>query len=123
MNSAQDHASLGPQRLSYRAREARLKFWRVTIITSFFAVLFGGSLLAGAATVIGKMQNQSHAAAAARYRTGIISRPMLDGVFCHTLVLDNNSGQAVEDKVEHCDADSNSPARARKTEFVWGAQR
>lgn len=119
MNSAHDHA-LGSPRLSDRAREARLKFLRVTIIASFFAILFGGSLLAGAASVIGKMQDQTQAAVAARYKTGIISKPMLDGVFCHTLVLDTKSGQALADKVEHCDADSSSPARARKTDFVWG---
>src|SRR5258708_5323839 len=80
-----------PLRTANQIAEARVRFWRVVIVASFFAVLIGGSLLAGGVAMIGHMNSQSKTDAAAKYKTARISRPMLDGVFCHNLVLDNNS--------------------------------
>jgi hypothetical protein len=113
-----------PRRAGHQEREARVRFWRVVIVTSFFAVLIGGSLLAGAVAMIGSRQNQSRAEDAAKHATAKISRPMLDGVFCHYLVFDNNSGQSIEDKVERCDKDSVAAAQRRpgQTQFVWGGR-
>jgi hypothetical protein len=113
-----------PRRTEHQEREARVRFWRVVIVTSFFALLIGGSLLVSAVAVIGNRQNQSRAEAAAKHATAKISRPMLDGTFCHLLVFDNNSGQSIEDKVERCDKDSVAAATTRpgQTQFVWGGK-
>lgn len=122
---APESAPVRQKRTEHQAREARVRFWRVVIVTSFFAVLIGGSLLVGAVTMIGNMQNQSRADAAAKHATAKISRPMLDGIFCHFLVLDNNSGQAIEDKVERCDKDKIAAATAQRPsqrQFVWGGK-
>ena len=111
------------RRTTHQLAEARVRFWRVVIVASFFAVLIGGSLLAGGVAMFGHMQNQSKANAAAKYKTARISRPMLDGVFCHNLVLDNNSGQSIEDKIERCDAGKVAPKRPGQTQFVWGVSK
>lgn len=108
------------RRTAHQVHEARVRFRRVVIVASFFAVLIGGSLLAGGVAVIGHMQSQSRADAAAKYKTAKISRPMLDGVFCHSLILDNESGRSIEDKVERCDQGKVAPTRPGQTQFVWG---
>jgi len=61
-------------------------------------------------------------AAAEKRKSGKISRPMLDGVFCRTTVFNNKSGEAEEDKIERCD-DATPAGRNYKTEFVWGGKR
>ena len=113
-----------PRRTEHQVREARVRFWRVVIVTSFFAVLIGGILLVSAVAMIANMKYQSSADAAARHATAKISRPMLDGVFCHYLVFDNNSGQTIEDKVDRCDKDraAAAPQRPGQTQFVWGGR-
>jgi hypothetical protein len=110
------------RRSTHHVREARAKFWRVAIVSSFFVILIGGSLLAGGVAMVGHMQSQSRADAAAKYKTAKISRPMLDGVFCHNLILDNQTGRMVEDKVERCDLDKVAPTRPGQTQFVWGGR-
>lgn len=111
------------RRSAHQLSEARVKFWRVVIVSSFFAILIGGSLLAGGVAMVGHMQSQSNADAAAKYKTAKISRPMLDGVFCHHLVLDNETGRTVEDKVERCDQGKvAAPTRPGQTQFVWGGR-
>jgi hypothetical protein len=117
-----DTSLLRTRRAEHRANEARIRFWRVVIVTSFFAVLIGGSLLAGAVAVIGSMKNQARVDAAARHATAKISRPMVGGVFCHSLVFDNNSAQSIEDKVEPCDKDRITPKSPSQTKFVWGGK-
>ncbi len=111
-----------PRRSEHQVHEARVKFWRVTIVTSFFAILIGGSLVAGAVTMIGNSQSQSREALAAKYKTAKISRPMLDGVFCRNLTLDNQTGLMVEDKVERCELGKVQPTRPGQTQFVWGGR-
>lgn len=123
---AQPGPDTSPQRTrraEHQAHEARIRFWRVVIVTSFFAVLIGGSLLVGAVAMIGSMKNQARVDAAARHATAKITRPMVGGVFCHSLVFDNNSGQSVEDKVEPCDKDRIMPKSPSQTKFVWGGSK
>lgn len=111
------------RRSAHQLREARAKFWGVVIVSSFFVILIGGSLLAGGVAVVGHMQSQAKADAAAKYKTAKISRPMLDGIFCHNLVLDNETGRMVEDKVERCDQGKvAAPTRPGQTQFVWGGR-
>jgi hypothetical protein len=119
-----DTPPLQTRRTEHQAHEARVRFWRVVIVTSFFAILVGGSLLAGAVAVLGSMKTQARLDSAAKHATAKMSRPMLDGVFCRSLVFDNNSGQTIEDKVERCDKDSvvAAPTRPGQTTFVWGGK-
>ena len=108
------------RRSVHQTKEARLRFWRVIIVTGFFAILIGGNLLAAASFIIDKAEHYFKTEdLSAKYKTARISRPMLDGVFCHSLVLDNKTGQAIEDKIERCDA-SNATARRGQTQFIWG---
>ena len=111
-------------RSAIRAREARIKYWRVFIVAVFFAIVNGGNMIVGATVLIGNMRETARleVAAADNRKTGKISRPMLDGVFCRTTVFDNKTGEAQEDKIERCDG--GAPAnRVVKTEFVWGGKR
>ncbi len=110
------------QRTARQTREARVKYWRVFVVTALFAVIIGANLYVGAVVVLGKIQSQSRAdeAATAARATGKISRPLLDGVFCRTMVFDNKTAESVEDKVERCDQPGISPGRPRQTQFIWG---
>ena len=112
-----------PSRSAVEAREARIKYWRVLIVSVFFAIVIGGNMILGAAVVIGNIQEnaRSEVAAVEKRKTGKISRPMLDGVFCRTTVFNNKSGEAQEDKIERCD--DGSPSRNLKTDFVWNGKR
>lgn len=118
------NAKAPDSREAIRAREARTKFWRVVIVSTFFAIVIGGNAILGAVVVIGNMQETAKAEAAAveKRKSGKISRPMLDGVFCRTTVFNNKSGEAQEDRIERCD-DGTPAARTLKSEFVWGGKR
>lgn len=112
------------QRSAIRAREARIKYWRVVIVSVFFAIVIGGNLILGATVLIGNMQEKAklESAAVEKRKTGKISRPMLDGVFCRTTVFNNKTGEAEEEKIERCD-DGTPATRTTRTEFVWGGKR
>jgi hypothetical protein len=123
-NAKASKSSSPESREAIRAREARIKFWRIVIVSTFFAIVIGGNMILGAVVFIGNMQETAKAevAAAERRKSGKISRPMLDGVFCRTTVFNNKSGEAQEDKIERCD-DGSPAARSLKSEFVWGGKR
>jgi hypothetical protein len=123
-NAKASKSSPPDRRNAIRAREARIKYWRVLIVSTFFAVVIGGNMIFGAVVVIGNMQEtaKAEAAAAEKRKSGRISRPMLDGVFCRTTVFNNRSGEAQEDKIERCD-DGTPAGRASKSEFVWGGKK
>lgn len=112
------------RRSAIQAREARTKYWRVVIVSVFFAIVIGGNMILGATVVIGNLQEKAklEVAAVEKRKTGKISRPMLDGVFCRTTVFNNKSGEAQEEKIERCD-DGTPASRTSKTEFVWGGKR
>ena len=112
-------------RAAFRTREARTKYWRVLIVSLFFAIVIGGNLILGAVVLIGNMQENAklEVAATEKRKTGKISRPMLDGVFCRTTVFNNKSGEAQEDKIERCDDASPATNHTYKTDFVWGGKR
>lgn len=112
------------RRRAIRTREARTKYWRVLIVSMFFALVIGGNMILGAVVVIGNMQEtaKSEVAAVEKRKTGKISRPMLDGVFCRTTVFNNKTGEAQEEKIERCD-DGSPAGRSLKTDFVWNGKR
>ena len=112
----------GSRRAAARhSREARVKFWRVFAVSSFFIVVLGANLFVGAVMMVGSYRAHASAAqVAAKGQTGHVRRPLLDGTFCRDIVFDNNSAQTVEDKIERCDAagrKSKSPM-----EFNWGGK-
>ena len=51
-----------------------------------------------------------------------MKRPLLDGVFCRSIVFDNNTGQSVTDKVERCDGGPKQPTvtYTEPPRFTWG---
>ncbi len=55
--------------------------------------------------------------------TAKISRPMLDGTFCHTTVFDASSSQTIEDKVEFCDQRRQTSIAKPRAEFAWPGSR
>ena len=123
-NAKASKSSPPAHRSAIREREARTKYWRIVIVSVFFAVVIGGNIILGAVVLIGNMQETAKAevAAAEKRKSGKISRPMLDGVFCRTTVFNNKTGEAQEDKIERCD-DATPAGRNYKTEFVWGGKR
>lgn len=108
-----------PSRTPRQTNETRTKVMRVVIVTAFFAILIGGNLIASASSILATVHDHFKPPdPSAQYKTARISRPMLDGIFCHSIVLDNKTGQSIEDKIERCDRDS-QPRRGQ-TQFVWG---
>jgi hypothetical protein len=110
-------------RAARQSREARIRFWRVFMVSSFFVVMLGANLFVGAVVIGGRIR--AHAAAeqaAANGRTAQIRRPLLDGTFCRNIVFDNNSAQTIADKVERCDQLGNKPGRKSKANFSWGGK-
>jgi hypothetical protein len=122
--SISGNAAPPQRREAIRTREARIRFWRVLIVSVFFVLVIGGNAILGAVVVIGNMQENAKAevAAAEKRKSGRISRPMLDGVFCRTTVFNNKSGEAQEDRIERCD-DGSPASHTSRTEFVWGGKR
>jgi hypothetical protein len=75
-----------------RAREARVKYWRVLLVTTFFVVVLGGNLFVGAVLVSKALQTATTESPAS-FRIGRITFPLLDGVFCRHILIDNETAQ------------------------------
>ncbi len=103
-----------------RVREARIKFWRVLIVSTFFVVVLGGNLFVGAVLMF-KVLHTSTADTAASMRIGRMTVPLLDGVFCRHVLIDNETSQTREEKISRCD-DKDPPSRPGSTQFRWGRQ-
>src|ERR1700690_535205 len=113
-------------RFARMRREKRIRFWRVCAVVAFFAVAIGGNLFIGMVALqknfsdlIPFFPSKSDGPA----RTAKIRTPMLDGTFCHNLVFDNTTAQAVTDTVERCDgARKRTPTvtYAEPPRFTWG---
>ena len=67
--------------------------------------MIGGNIILGAVVLIGNMQETAKAevAAAEKRKSGKISRPMLDGVFCRTTVFNNKTGAMAESTTNWAD--------------------
>lgn len=105
------------------SREARLRFWRVTAVTSFFAIVLGANVIVGAAVVMGKIRAQSGAEKSlGDAHTALVKRPMLDGTFCRNVVYSNETSQAIEEKVEPCDQTKKQARGRTRTQFSWGGK-
>ncbi|MBI5909291.1 MAG: hypothetical protein HY848_05000 [Betaproteobacteria bacterium] len=126
MNTAVGDIEADQKALRLRAarqqREARVRFWRVVAVSSFFIVALGANLYVGAVVVVGKFGNPFASAKAANGQTAQIRRPLLDGTFCRNIVFDNSTAKSIEDKVERCDKVPNQPKGRIKTQFSWGGR-
>ena len=101
-----------------RTREARIKFWRVLIVSTFFVVVLGGNLFVGAVLMF-KALHTATTETSASFRIGRMTFPLLDGVFCRHILIDNETAQTKEEKVSRCD--SQDPVSSRgSTGFRWG---
>jgi hypothetical protein len=103
-----------------RTREARIKYWRVLIVSTFFAVVLSGNLFVGAVLVF-KALHSATAETPASLRIGRITFPLLDGVFCRHVLIDNETAQTKEGKVSRCDGQDPIPSDGR-TGFRWGGK-
>ncbi len=103
-----------------RAREARTKFWRVSIVSVFFIVVLGANLFVGAVLMI-KALHSATAETAASTRIGRMTFPLLDGVFCRHVLIDNETVQTKEEKISRCDGQDPISGRGG-TGFSWGGR-
>ena len=105
-------------------REARIRFWRVFVVSSFFVVALSANLYIGAVVVMGNIGGQSAVAKVlpGDGRAALVKRPLLDGTFCRTIVFDNNTANSMTDKVERCDKPADQPRGRTRTQFSWGGR-
>jgi hypothetical protein len=103
-----------------RAREARIKYWRVSIVSAFFVLLLGGSLFVGAVLIV-KALRTATAETAASTRIGRMTFPLFDGVFCRHVLIDNKTAQTKEEKISRCDGRDAASSRGGST-FSWGGR-
>ena len=122
---AQDHAkdpapALHRAQVARHAREVRVRFWRIVIVSSFFAIVVGANLFVGAVVLVGSLRANADTKVGPGNKTARIKRPMLDGEFCHFTVFDNKLALTLEDRVERCDAADRLTKPKAKNGFSWG---
>ena len=126
MNTAVAEIQAGRNTLRLRAarqqHEARLRFWRVFAVSSFFVVVLGANLYIGAVVMIAKFGNPFVVTKPPAHSTVQIKRPLLDRTFCRNTVFDNETSHAIEEKIERCDKKANQPKVKIKTQFSWGGR-
>ena len=121
MSTLADRSPRDSGRALRRAHEARVKFWRVAIVSGFFAVVLGANLVIGGVLVVEALN--SHASQSTGYtRIGRVSFPMLDGIFCRQVLYDNKTGQTTKDKISRCDHRKPQSQRSSSRSFNWGGQ-
>ena len=108
------------RRLIARANETRAQFWHVTIVTSFFLLVFGASLFLGTVMVLGTFGSDPSNELTANGRTGRVARTLRDGTLCHYMIFDNKTAQTVEDRIGRCDENRPKPKQEKPATFSWG---
>ena len=109
-------------RAARQQHEARLRFWRVFAVSSFFVVVLGANLYIGAVVMMGNYGNPFAVSKAPLGQAAQIKRPLLDGTFCRNTVFDNNTSHAIEEKIERCDKKAEQPRGRTRTQFSWGGR-
>ena len=103
-----------------RSREARTRFWRASIVSTFFIAVLIANLFVGAVVVVGAFRKEPDTASIAIGRATI---PTLDGVFCRHVLFDNRTAETKEDKISRCDDRDDVRSRRRAGSiFSWGGQ-
>ena len=126
-DSGQETPETVPWRAARRAREARVKYWRAFAVSSFFIVVLSASLYSGAAFIFGSFRSHDGSDRIwSPAQTARITRPLLDGTFCRTIIYDNNSARTIEDKVVRCNTggrDIKGMSTSKSAaEFNWGGK-
>jgi hypothetical protein len=115
----QDTPELPARPTARKLREARAKSWQSLIVPAFVVFVLGVNLLFGAVVLYGSIQRHFHTEdTAAIVHTALITRPLLDGTFCHYTVFDSTSSKMLVDKVARCD-DSHGK---HTSGFNWGGK-
>jgi vacuolar-type H+-ATPase subunit F/Vma7 len=102
-----------------RAQEMRTGFWRAAIVSAFFVIVVGASLFLGAVMMIGTFRDQE-SELYTDGRTTRVARALRDGTLCHYIVIDNNTAQALEDRIGRCDENKPKPKPVTVPTFRWG---
>jgi hypothetical protein len=112
-----------PGRDLRRAREARVKYWRIVTVSAFFVLLLGGGLLVGAVLIVKSLHTAAGETAASR-RMGRMTFPLFDGVFCRHVLIDNETAQTKEEKISRCDDRAVRSKRSKRdtSAFSWGGR-
>lgn len=110
------------RRAARQQREARVRFWRVFAVSSFFVVALGANLYVGAVVMMGNFGNPFIVDKAPRSSTVRIKRPLLDRTFCSNVVFDNATSHVIEEKVERCDKVPSQQRGRERTQFSWGGR-
>ena len=109
-------------RAARKQREARLRFWRVFSLSSFFVVVLGANLYIGAVVMIGKFGNPFVVSKAPTNSTVQVKRPLLDRTFCRFTVFDNATSHAIEEKIVLCEKPATQLKIKAQTQFSWGGR-
>ena len=127
MNAAVAHS--GPDRKAHRLRqlrqqqEARVRFWRLFVVVTFFVIALSGNLFIGAMVFHRAFGNPfTWGQTPEPTPTAQIRRPLLDGTFCRNITFDNNTAHAITDRVERCDAAAAKQKVRTRTQFSWGGR-
>jgi hypothetical protein len=124
--AGQDAPATKSLRAARQLREARIHFWRVFVVSTFFVIIIGANLFVGAVVMIGNIRGQGiFEKAAPLSRTAQVRRPLLDGTFCRNIIFDNNTSLSIEDEIERCEPPARrdvEPDIKRKTGFIWGGK-
>jgi hypothetical protein len=101
-------------------RKTCVRFWRATIMSSFFIVVVAASLFLGAVMVIGIIRGKdSSNELTADGLTSHVARALRDGKLCHYIVFDNKAAQAVEDRIGRCDEGKTQAKKESSATFSW----
>jgi len=116
--------TMAPARTTRQSHDARVRFWRVFVVSVFFAIILSANLFVGATILFGNIWAQVSAEKdTTSSKTARITRPLLDGTFCRHMVIDNSSGNTIEDRVARCDSINGKPKKIQaRTEFTWGGR-
>jgi len=111
--------------------ESRRLYWYVAAVTGILVVLIGAGFYVGRAMLIDMPLSGGTAKAVSRTPPGYYMRRLEDGRSCRVTVFDHDRGEAIEDKITHCEelrppsSQQTRPAPSidtRPKKFNWGSQ-
>lgn len=88
---------------SGRAAEARRLYWYIAAVSTALVVLVGVGLLFGRALLMPPSSESEMKPKAAAHAPGYYMRRLEDGKSCRVTVFDHDRGEAIEDKITHCE--------------------
>lgn len=83
--------------------EARRLHWYIAAVVTALAVLIGVGVLFGRALLVPASEQSDAKPKAAAHAPGYYMRRLDDGKSCRVTVFDHDRGEAIEDKITHCE--------------------